>query len=448
MDNLFKNKEELNRLIQLKVEELTRKRVAEEVQNKQSDLIEKQNEIAKLQRSLTEKQQDLYKKEQEIEKQSMQINLKIKAEIDKHERDIEKKQKELERKKLEIDREIEEKYKIKEKAIEIKEKELERKVKETEERIKLQISKKEKELEDKKNLKDKKIPEIVNKAKEDIKKAQRDIALKQSELIKKQEQVLKKQKELADKEKKIKIKGYISEEKSSNSDFTIKKKKVEEPEAEAWMITYSDVITLLLTLFVFLFSVSQIDNNRLTEIQKAISVGLLKRSGDDVVGKASKGDAVFEAMKRKLQSVFERTNLGGQTKIILTDKGVKIELASSAVYSPGSADIKEEMRPILSQLADILKTSKIPDYIVIVEGHTDNNPINTAQFPSNWELSSSRSTNIVRFLIANGIPNNQLRASGYADTRPVAPNQNDDGQSIPENQAKNRRVEIYIEKPE
>jgi chemotaxis protein MotB len=153
-------------------------------------------------------------------------------------------------------------------------------------------------------------------------------------------------------------------------------------------------------------------------------------------------------MKRKLQSVFERSNLGGQTKVILTDKGVKIELASSAIYSPGSADIREEMRPAISQIADILKNSNIPDYIVIVEGHTDNVPINTVPFPSNWELSSTRATNIVRYLIANGIPNNKLRASGYADTRPVAPNFNEDGQSIQENQAKNRRVEIYIEKPE
>lgn len=448
MDNLFNNKEELNRLIQNKVEELTRKRVAEEIQLKQVDLLEKQNEIAKLQRNLTEKQQDLYKKEQEIEKQSFQINLKIKAEIDKHERDIERKQKELDRKKLEMDRELEEKFKIKEKALEIKEKDIERKSKETEERIKFEISKKEKELEDKKNLKDKKIPEIVSKAKEDIKKAQRDIALKQSELIKKQEQVLRKQKELAEKEKKLKHKGFISEETKSTSEFSVKKKKVEEAEAEAWMVTYADVITLLLTLFVFLFSVSQIDNNKLSEIQKAISVGLLKRSGDDVVGKASKGDAVFEAMKRKLQSVFERSNLGGQTKVILTDKGVKIELASSVIYSPGSADIRDEMKSAISQIADILKNSNIPDYIVIVEGHTDNNPINTAQFPSNWELSSSRATNIVRFLIDNGIPNNQLRASGYGDTRPIAPNLNEDGQSIQENQAKNRRVEIYIEKPE
>ncbi|HPN37156.1 MAG TPA: OmpA family protein, partial [Melioribacteraceae bacterium] len=87
-----------------------------------------------------------------------------------------------------------------------------------------------------------------------------------------------------------------------------------------------------------------------------------------------------------------------------------------------------------------------PNYLVEVEGHTDNIPINTPQYPSNWELSTNRATNIVKLFIEEGIPPVRLRAAGYADSRPKLSNVDVNGNSIPQNQAANRRVVIFVQR--
>lgn len=439
-----KNKDEINLYIKSKVESLTRQRVQEEIQSRQIELIEKQNELNRIQKDIFEKQNNLFKKEQEIEKQAVLINQKIKQEIDKHERDLENKQKELDKKKFELEREIDLKVREREKKLEIKEKEIQRKAEENDRKIQSEIIRREKELEEKRNLKDIKIPEIIHKAKDEVKRAQMELSAQQNELLKKQTELLHKQRELSEKEQKLKTQEK-SEIKNYDENLYKKPKKIEEND-ESWLTTYSDVITLLLTMFVFLFSISQIDNKKMGEIQKAISVGLLKKSGESVIEKGNKGNAVFEAMKRKLQNLFEQNNIGDAVKVNMTDNGVKLELSNTAVYDPGSAEIKEEMKPILNKIKEILYNSSINDYKIIVEGHTDNTPINTPLYPSNWELSSNRATNIIKYLIELGINPNSLQASGYADAKPIMPNNDETGNPIPENQSRNRRVEIYIEK--
>ncbi|MBL7935275.1 MAG: hypothetical protein JNM51_05635, partial [Bacteroidia bacterium] len=366
MNDLFANKDEINRFIQTKVETLTRQRVQQEIANPQNELIEKQNELNKLQRDLSEQQNNLFKKEQDIEKQAFQINQKIKAEIDKHERDLELKQKELERKKIEVERELEEKFKQKEKTIELKQKELDLKTAEAERKIQEEIQRKERDLEEKKLLKDKKIPEFVNKAKDDVKKAQRDLTFQQSEIVRRQQEILRKQKELAEREARIKKNLPSQEEKFDQDNIFAKKRRSGDEESEGWMVTYSDVITLLLTMFVFLYSISKIDTKKMEEIQKAISIGLLKKSGESIVEKGSRKNPLFEAIKKRIQTVFEKSSLSHQAKISITENGVKIELANSALYDAGSADIKTDFKPVLEEITSILKNSNIPNYLVNV----------------------------------------------------------------------------------
>ena len=102
------------------------------------------------------------------------------------------------------------------------------------------------------------------------------------------------------------------------------------------------------------------------------------------------------------------------------------------------------MQSSLTDLSGIIQGLGEEDYIVEVEGHTDNVPINTAKFPSNWELSSLRAVNVAKLFESMGVKKNQLSAIAYADTRPKQPNLDSNGTAIPENQATNRRVVVHV----
>jgi chemotaxis protein MotB len=125
-----------------------------------------------------------------------------------------------------------------------------------------------------------------------------------------------------------------------------------------------------------------------------------------------------------------------------------LQMSSAAFFDSGSAALSKSGRGILKDVAANIKSDKYKGYEVTVEGHTDDGPIRTLQFPSNWELSTARAAAVVHFLLQQGIPAQRLRAAGYADTFPVAPNRDANGRTIPENQARNRRVVIKLEKIE
>jgi chemotaxis protein MotB len=128
----------------------------------------------------------------------------------------------------------------------------------------------------------------------------------------------------------------------------------------------------------------------------------------------------------------------------LSPYGLEIELSSNSLFNSGSADVKGSMQSSLTDLSGIIQGLGENDYIVEVEGHTDNVPISTARFPSNWELSSLRAVNVAKLFEAVGVKKNQLSAIAYADTRPKQPNLDSDGVAIPENQAMNRRVVVHV----
>lgn len=439
------NPDDVNRYISAKVEKLTQKRVEEEIKKKQSEVLAQQNEILERQARLSEKQAELDKKEVEIEKQAIQVNKKIKIEIEKHEKDLEIKQKELERKQLEIENQISQRVQEKERQFEEKERELHRQSIEAEKKLRYEIEKREREIEDKKKLQEQKIPEIINKAKEDVKRAQRELSEKQRELVNKQGELIRRQKQLTEKEEKLRAESKDLIQTEEENTFTKRRREVVEDDSQGWLITYSDVVTLLLTFFVFMFTVSKVDHKAVEEMRQAINVGFLKKSGDDIIAKGSRSMSAFNSMKRLMQNLFNENQMGNAVDVNLTDDGLKLELSSAALYDLGSAEIKEEIKPVLTQLSNMLHKMNLKDMQIEVEGHTDNIPIKTAQFPSNWELSASRAINIVRFLIVNGIDPTIVRASGYADSRPKVPNTDEQGNPVPENQAQNRRVEIYIE---
>jgi len=128
------------------------------------------------------------------------------------------------------------------------------------------------------------------------------------------------------------------------------------------------------------------------------------------------------------------------------DSLTTLEMSSGAFFAVGSAVLSEAGKEILRGVAANIKSDAYQGYQATVEGHTDDSPINTPQFPSNWELSTARAAAVVRFLLEQGVLPQKLRAAGYADTFPVAPNRDAAGRPIADNQARNRRVVIKLEK--
>ena len=128
------------------------------------------------------------------------------------------------------------------------------------------------------------------------------------------------------------------------------------------------------------------------------------------------------------------------------DRLTTVNMSSATFFASGSATISKPGEAILADVAQRLKSDELRDYLITVEGHTDDAPISTAQFPSNWELSTARASAVVHYFLDQGIPAQKLRAAGYADTFPKAPNRDATGHPITENQAQNRRVVIKLEK--
>ena len=128
------------------------------------------------------------------------------------------------------------------------------------------------------------------------------------------------------------------------------------------------------------------------------------------------------------------------------DRITTLQIGSATFFNSGYAALSGAGKAILEDVAVSLKSGAFAAYHVTIEGHTDDTPINTTQFQSNWELSTARASAVVRYLLEQGVAAERLTAAGYADTFPIAPNRNADGTVIPENQARNRRVVIKLEK--
>jgi chemotaxis protein MotB len=222
--------------------------------------------------------------------------------------------------------------------------------------------------------------------------------------------------------------GTYSSAKNSNH------KAYEETGSEDWLVTYSDAMTLLLTFFVLLLSFSEIDQSKFEQVQGAIQGKVLKKEQH----------RPFSEAHDELQQLIHQEDVEQQVQVKMTNLGIKLNLASSSLYQVGSADIQEGKLGLLKDIAQVISQMNMDDFVVEVEGHTDDVPITSKKYPSNWELSAHRATNVVRYFIKQGISPGHLKAAGFADSRPLVPNRDQYGEPIPENQAKNRRVVIYI----
>ena len=228
----------------------------------------------------------------------------------------------------------------------------------------------------------------------------------------------------------------------------IKRKKSEEDKEnlERWLLTYADLITLLLAFFVMLYVFSKQDTRKydaMTMQLKAIfsgGAGVVVeggRTGSQTIEATNEGPSDIQ-IRRELEKQIKAEVQEKNISVITDERGIVIRIMDKAFYDTGKADLKDRARETLDKIAPVIKT--LPNEIRI-EGHTDNVPINTYEFRSNWELSVRRATEVVRYLIENGgLAAQRISAAGYAEYRPVADNDSE------ANRALNRRIEIIVVK--
>jgi chemotaxis protein MotB len=219
---------------------------------------------------------------------------------------------------------------------------------------------------------------------------------------------------------------------------------------ERWIVSYADMVTLLFALFVVLFATSDANPQKLQavhhSIDQAFSIGVLQGSnGSSPVFNSGGGITPsiseiksndFTALSETLGSFAKANNIEGKIQIRKDANSVTISLADNLLFDSGSADLRPGSQDVLHVVAEAL--SGLPNQMRI-EGHTDNIPVNSPDFATNWELSAARASRVLRFMREQGgLTANELFLAGYADTKPIADN------ATPEGRALNRRADIVI----
>jgi len=201
---------------------------------------------------------------------------------------------------------------------------------------------------------------------------------------------------------------------------------------EPWMATFADMVTLLMVFFVLFYSVEK-DN---TEKFKSAIDMMVEEDGPDGLAKIMKVMDSTEVMQNLKE--MRDANKAAQAEETEEDR-IVLRVPGLNLFKKGGAKLTPEARPVLNEIVKIIKT-KGKNHKIFIQGHTDDVPIHTAKFESNWELSAVRATAVLRYFFDKGIDPEKLTATGYADTFPYVPNNTKEGR------AKNRRIEFILEK--
>lgn len=210
----------------------------------------------------------------------------------------------------------------------------------------------------------------------------------------------------------------------------------DENKGDAWLATYGDMITLLMCFFVLFFSVSDVNVALFEDLKNGFESDVLNTdNGTPISMLANRLDSVYDHPENDNEDV----------EVELLKRGINIRLASSDLFRSGDATLSRSGRYVVDsvtvQLLDIVERYHLT---CDVEGHTDDVPIRSYKFPSNWELSASRAANVLRRMIDAGIPEDQSRAIGFADLRPLIEPRDSTGTIVKGARRANRRVEIII----
>ena len=263
---------------------------------------------------------------------------------------------------------------------------------------------------------------------------------------------------------------------------------------ERWLLTYADMITLLMALFMVLFSISSVNISKYITLQESLKAafsGSILSGGHSILQSgsqstkahspatsevpaivpltpnipkptdqglqmqkltaqqtqsllkeaqaASQENSQFAALKFRLEQYAQAHGFAKDVSATISQRGLVVTvLTDKLLFASGQATLQQAGIPLLNEMASLVNVDQT--HPVTVEGYTDDVPINTAEFPTNWELSTARATTVVRYMISRNVDRNRLAAAGYADLHPVASNATAGGRAL------NRRVEIVFER--
>ena len=245
-----------------------------------------------------------------------------------------------------------------------------------------------------------------------------------------------------------------------------KKQEDDHENHERWLVSYADFITLLFAFFVVMYSLSSVNEGKYRVLSDSLLSAFrsvnVNDSGQQIVvppiapvaamppppppERVTQPDeaavekeaaaARLKNMADEIRQVLEPLTRDGQVIVTEGVNGITVEINASVLFPPGDAALGSTAGAALRAVAQVLVGSTFP---ITIEGHTDNIPISTVRFPSNWELSAVRASSVVRLFVETGIRGDRLTAAGYGDQRPISDNLNEEGR------ARNRRVTILIE---
>lgn len=237
------------------------------------------------------------------------------------------------------------------------------------------------------------------------------------------------------------------------------KTKLAKDTSERWLLTYSDLMNLLLILFIMLYTMANVDVEKYQQVSTSLRRAFGNYSGGSLIGEGGGSPSILdlggsldpdavvptdtekqqmEAVQKEVQELVNELGLTSGVSVTSQERGIYISIGEQVLFRSGSADIEEEAKNNIIKIGkEIL--SKMPDKQMRVEGHTDNIPIHNARFPDNQELSTARANNVWRILVKDaGLDPAKLSATGYGEYRPLVPNDTE------EHRKKNRRVDIVI----
>jgi len=220
--------------------------------------------------------------------------------------------------------------------------------------------------------------------------------------------------------------------------------------SERWLITYSDLVTLLFALFIVLFASAEPSGEKFAmtaaSIREAFSVGIF--AGDatppsifaggggitPTLGQMAAAD--YQVLSEELAGATLELGVFDQVHVRLSDDAVIVSLSSNLLFGPARATVNPQAEPVLDRIAELLRT--VPNAIR-VEGHTDDIPVTGGAYATNWELSTARATAVLRYLVEQGgVTPDRIHAAGFAEFEPIADN------STPDGRAQNRRADVVI----
>ena len=223
------------------------------------------------------------------------------------------------------------------------------------------------------------------------------------------------------------------------------------PPRDRWMVSYADFVTLLLAFFVVMYSISSVNEGRYRKVSEALhrafkasevrkpAITEANRLPPALSPKPSAaGVPGMQAMARDIRSVLDDLMRSGQVRVTETERGIAVEIDASVLFAPGEAELGRDAARSLTAIARIL--ARTPNGL-LVEGHTDDSPISSPVFPTNWELSAARASRVVRLFAQAGVAPERMGAVGFSEYRGI------DTNTTPEGRSRNRRVTVVIMPP-